>query len=210
MTRRAYLEAAERAAVLLGDPAVAAAWAEPSALPKLSVRGLAGHLARQVTRVPGVVAAPASGAQPIGLLGHYSHSSWVTAGIDDEPNVSVRTQGEAEAPHGPAELAERVAAVVADLRETLPAEPADRVVVLPWTGWALSLDDFLTTRTLEIAVHLDDLAVSVGVPTPELPESAVDTVVTLLARLSVRRHGATAVLRALSRAERAPATIAAI
>jgi hypothetical protein len=32
----------------------------------------------------------------------------------------------------------------------------------------------------------------------------------LLSRLAVRRHGPTAVLRALSRAERAPATIAAI
>jgi hypothetical protein len=35
-------------------------------------------------------------------------------------------------------------------------------------------------------------------------------VVDLLSRLSVQRHGAVAVLRALSRAERAPSTIAAI
>jgi hypothetical protein len=62
---------------------------------------------------------------------------------------------------------------------------------------------------MELAVHSDDLAVSVGLPTPPLPPGAVDTVVDLLTRLAVRRHGPTSVLRALSRAERAPATIAA-
>ncbi len=40
---------------------------------------------------------------------------------------------------------------------------------LPQTGWALSLGDFLTTRTMELAVHMDDLAVSVGLPARELP-----------------------------------------
>jgi len=36
-----------------------------------------------------------------------------------------------------------------------------------------------------------------------------DTVVALLARLAVRRHGPVAVIRSLSRAERAPASVAA-
>jgi hypothetical protein len=62
---------------------------------------------------------------------------------------------------------------------------------------------------MELAVHSDDLAVSVDLATPALPPSAVETVVDLLSRLSVLRHGPTAVLRALSRAERAPTTIAA-
>jgi hypothetical protein len=62
---------------------------------------------------------------------------------------------------------------------------------------------------MELAVHSDDLAVSVGTATPALRQSAVDTVIDLLSRLAVRRHGPTAVLRALSRAERSPATIAA-
>jgi hypothetical protein len=37
----------------------------------------------------------------------------------------------------------------------------------------------------------------------------LDPVFALLTRLAVRRHGPTALLRALSRSERAPATIAA-
>ena len=63
---------------------------------------------------------------------------------------------------------------------------------------------------LEISVHLDDLAVSAGLPTPELPRDVLDPVLTLLHELAVRRHGPLAVLRALRRAERAPASIAAI
>jgi hypothetical protein len=47
----------------------------------------------------------------------------------------------------------------------------------------------------------------VGLDAPPLPQGAVDTVVDLLARLAVRRHGPTAVIRAFSRAERAPAAI---
>ena len=41
-------------------------------------------------------------------------------------------------------------------------------------------------------------------------ERRADAVLALLTRLAARRHGPAAVLRALSRAERAPATIAAI
>jgi hypothetical protein len=46
----------------------------------------------------------------------------------------------------------------------------------------------------------------VGRPAPGLPEDVTDVVV---GRLAARRHGATAVVWALSRAERAPATITA-
>jgi hypothetical protein len=78
---------------------------------------------------------------------------------------------------------------------------------MPQTGWALSLDDFLVTRMVELAVHMDDLAVSVGLSVPELPGAALDPVVELLTGLAVRRHGQAALLRALTRAERAPAEI---
>jgi hypothetical protein len=60
--RELYLTAATSAAKLLAAPQVAAAWHEPSALPKLSVQGLAGHLAGQIFFIPKVLAerAPAS------------------------------------------------------------------------------------------------------------------------------------------------------
>ena len=91
----------------------------------------------------------------------------------------------------------------------LPMMRPDVVVLVPWRGWSLKLSDFLTTRLLEIVVHCDDLAYSVDIPTPPFPPSAVDRVIGLLGQLAVQRHGVTAVLRGLSRAERAPASIAA-
>jgi hypothetical protein len=209
-TRAAYLDAAASAAALLADPAVAAAWEKPSALAKLTVGGLVGHLARQVTRAVEVITAEPPAEPPISLLDHYARSRWVGADLDDEVNVSVRAASDQEAADGAAALVERVQAALDTLRATLPAASADRVVHLPWGQWTLTLDDFLVTRMMEIAVHSDDLAVSVGVPTPPLPTPVIDPVIGLLSTLAVRRHGATAVLRALSRAERAPATIAAI
>jgi hypothetical protein len=106
-------------------------------------------------------------------------------------------------------VGEGVDAVVQTLKETL-GTTADRPVRIGlWGPWSLTLDDLLLTRTMEIVVHADDLVVSVGLPTPEFTDGVIASVVDLLARLSVRRHGATAVVRALSRAERAPATITA-
>jgi hypothetical protein len=124
--------------------------------------------------------------------------------------VSIRHDAEREATGGADALAAQARTTLDDLRNVVPAQPPNLTVYLPWGPWALTFDDFLTTRMLEIAIHNDDLAVSVGVETPALPAAVIDPVVRVLAQLAVQRHGATAVLRALSRAERAPATIAAI
>jgi len=207
--RDSYLLAAASAVTLLNQPAVAAAWNRPSALAKLTVGGLAAHLGRQIIRPVEVIEADPPAEAPVSVLDHYRRSPWTAAGIDDEPNVSVRDNSEADAKAGAAALRERVEAALATLRQRLSDEPTDRVVALPWTDWPLSLDDFLATRVLEIVIHSDDLPVSVGIPTPELPASVTDPVLRLLCRLATERHGPTAVLRTLSRSERAPATISA-
>ncbi|SDI56986.1 maleylpyruvate isomerase N-terminal domain-containing protein [Nonomuraea jiangxiensis] len=207
--RQSYLVAATSAVSLLRDPAVGSAWHKPSALTEFSVAGLAGHLAHQLVRVADVLASKEDGHAPIRLIEHYSRSPWVQAGLDHESNVSVRRGGEAAAADGAATLVEKAQRLLDQLTAALPTEPADRVVNLPWAGWSLRLDDFLLTRLVELVVHSDDLASSVGVETPELPAPVIEPVVELLARLAVHRHGPTAVIRTLSRAERAPATISA-
>jgi hypothetical protein len=52
-------------------------------------------------------------------------------------------------------------------------------------------------------VHADDLAVSVGLPTPEFDDDALHPALALLAILGAERHGQDTAVRALSRAERA-------
>lgn len=207
--REDFLATARAAVGLLGDPAVAAAWAEPSALAEFRVAGLAGHLAYQVLAVPPMLDAPVPTEPTVTLLEHYRRVEWIGTGLDEEFNVGIRRGGEQVAADGPAALAARAGATVDDLAARLPGEPARPVRLPLWGPWSMALDDMLVTRMMELAVHSDDLAVSVGVDTPGLPERAVATVVDLLSRLAVRRHGPTAVLRALSRAERAPETIAA-
>ena len=208
--RELYLTAAESAAKLIATPQVAAAWHEPSALPKLTVQGLAGHLAGQIFFIPKVLAEPVPTEEIIPIHDHYARVSWIGSDLDDPFNVGIRTSGEKDAADGPAALASRVEAVVEELRALLPSAPSRPVRRPTWGPWSISLDDFVTSRLLEVVVHCDDLAYSVGVPTPELPAEAVETVVDLLSRIALRRHGATNVVRALSRAERAPASISAI
>ena len=85
----------------------------------------------------------------------------------------------------------------------------DHAVLIPWQGWSLSRDDFLTARMMEIVVHGEDVAASVGIAAPPLPPDVLDPVLRLLTRLAVRRHGQAAVVAALTRSERAPRTISA-
>lgn len=182
----------------------------PSTLEGYSVAGLAGHLAGQIFFIPQVLAEPAPEAKPVSILEYFARADWVGAPPDAPVHERFRRISAALAADGPQILAERAAHAVAELRESLPTAP-DRTMRLPtWGDWSISLDDFVITRTMELVVHVDDLAVSAQIPTPDLPARAVDRVVDLLAELAVRRHGATPVLRALSRAERAPETIAAI
>ncbi|MCW3843158.1 maleylpyruvate isomerase N-terminal domain-containing protein [Micromonospora yasonensis] len=207
--RTAYLTAARSALALLAHPAVVREWDAPSALAEFRVGGLAGHLAFQILAVPGVLAEPVPAGDPVGLLDHYARGTWIGASVDDEVNVGIRAAGERVAADGAEALLAVTRAAVDELAAALPAEPDGRVVHLARGPWSLTLEDYLTTRLMELAVHSDDLAVSVGVPTPELPAEALDPVLALLAHLAVRRHGQPAVLRALSRAERAPATVTA-
>ncbi|WNI17028.1 maleylpyruvate isomerase N-terminal domain-containing protein [Actinacidiphila sp. ITFR-21] len=206
----AYLGTAAQAVALLGAPEVAAAWEKPSALAEMTVRGLAGHLAYQVFEVGSVVGAPAAEEAPIALLEHYARAVWIDAPLDSEINVGIRARGEGLAAEGVRELVERVGTVLAGQRADLAGLDGERAVSIPRAGWALSLDDFLVTRLLEFAVHMDDLAVSVGITAPELSDEAFDPVLTLLARLAARRHGQVPLLRALARVERAPSAVNAL
>jgi len=208
--RSAYLEAAEAAASLLADARVRARWGEPSALAGMSVGALAAHLARQVVLVPVALAEPRGDAEPVAVDEHYARAAWVGRDAEDEANVAIARTASGESAAGPDATLARVTDTLVVLRTGLAAEPADRQVRPPWLTWALTLDDFLLTRMLEIAVHVDDLAVSIDAPTPDLPVEVTEPVLALLTRLAARRHGAVAVLRALSRRERAPETISAL
>lgn len=209
MISESYLAAAEATASLLAHQSVADAWDNPSALAGYAVSGLAGHLAGQVNVVAKVLDGPVPDTEPIALLDYFLQARWIDADHDGEVHRGIRGSGAEYAAPGPQALATRTAEVLDRLRWDLPRQPPRRVVQFPWGPPSLRLEDLLTNRMMELVVHLDDLAVSVGIPTPALPAPATDAVVGILATLAARRHGSVPVLRALTRAERAPATIAA-
>ncbi|MFE0523119.1 maleylpyruvate isomerase N-terminal domain-containing protein [Streptomyces sp. NPDC058954] len=210
--RDAYLTAAGIAGRLVAEPAVAEAWDGPSVLPKWSVRGLAGHMFWPEFALPGMLAAPVPAEPVVSLRAYYlERVTWLDAGVDAPVSGRIRQGGEAAAADGHEGLCRRVDEVLAVLRNLLPDMPAERPVhMATWGEWSLELDDLLLTRTMELVVHSDDLACSVGLPSPGFPESVTAPVIDLLTRLAVRRHGPADVVRALSRAERAPASIAGI
>ncbi|GAB2880196.1 maleylpyruvate isomerase N-terminal domain-containing protein [Streptomyces mayteni] len=213
-----YLAAAERAVALLEAPEVVAAWERPSVLEGMTVGGLAAHLAYQIFDVGAVTQVlldpelRESGLReaPITLLENYARAAWIDVPLDGEVNTGIRERAEGLGAQGSVSLAELARTTLATQRDGLGACAGDQAVFLPRAGWSLRLDDYLVTRLLELAVHLDDLAASVGLATPELPDAAFDPVLTLLARLAAKRHGQSALLRALARVERAPGAINAI
>jgi hypothetical protein len=207
----AYLEAARSAAALLGRTEVADAWDRPSALEGMTVGALAVHLGSEVLLVQNAWRDPARWSQdePIPLLEHYRRSTWVTGGPDHEANVGIRESAAQAASPGHAAVLADVQTALADLEGLRESTEQPAAVQMSWWAWSLSWEDFLVTRMMEIVVHSDDLAVSVGVEPPELPGAVLEPVLSLLVGVATVRHGQAAVVRALSRSERAPATISA-
>lgn len=202
-----YLATAKVAASLLRAPEVAARWTEPSALAEFRISGLAGHLATAVFRVEQALEVDVPDEPPVDAAEYFARGDAPGRSPGEPRQQGIRRLGEEAAAEGPAALADRLDRAIDHLTTALPDEPTDRLVygiraVLPLDQWTL-------TRMIELAVHIDDLAVSLDVATPELPPEAADLVVTTLARIAVKHHGAIPVLRALSRRERVTAPICA-
>ncbi|MFY1620901.1 maleylpyruvate isomerase N-terminal domain-containing protein [Micromonospora sp. WMMD736] len=203
-----FLDAAATALALLRNPILAERWSSPSALPDFSTGGLARHLANQVTQTVTFLAAPPGGSA-VSVLEHFTGNAWVTSGVDSADNIDIRRRSEqTAAATNPRELADAVDAALTDLGAMVTAQPPDRIVDLG--NWGLKVDDFLLTRVMELVVHTDDLAVSLGLPTPPMPQTATEATIQLLCRLAAWRHGSLNVIRALARQERALTSISAL
>lgn len=211
--REVFTEAAEVAAGLLTDPAVAAAWTRGSACEGMTVGGLAHHLADQVANTVRLLREPPTAEEPIRLLDHYRRATWVHTPVGEGVNAAISRGADEAAAGGPERLAEQVradlAALPATITPVLAGEREPDTVHIPWQGWTLRTDDFLATRLMEIVVHSDDLAVSVELPMPTYADGVLRPVLALLTEVAVDRHGQAAVVRALSRPQRAPASVSA-
>ena len=196
---------ARQAADLVAMPEVAARWNEASALNGLTVGALAAHLIRATGAVVAYLDRTDPGTEPGDdeLLTKYTYFH---AALDAPIHDQIKEVSAREAEVGPDELVAKAAAVADELETRLANEPPDRLVGALGKR-LLTLDDFCATRLIEILMHLDDLAVSVGLPTPDVDEEATGVVIDILTGIARHRHGDWAVIHALGRAERSTAEV---
>lgn len=199
--RRVFLDTTSVAAELVASREVASRWDDASALAEWSVKGLAGHLVRATTSVEMYLDAdPAPTGEVVTPAAYYA-TAVEPSDIDSEENRAIRARGDEMAAAGRDALIDLHRAAAERLATRLASEPEDRRIKV-FLGMVLTLDDYLATRLVELTCHIDDLAVSVGVPTPALPPDARDIAIGTLVAIGRHRHGDLAVLRALARRER--------
>jgi hypothetical protein len=199
--RSTYLASVDTALNLLRNSEVERSWSTPSALEHWQVSGLCGHLARAVTLVEQYLDAdPTPDGEPLSPNTYYERAI-DSFDLDSELHRAIRRRGDEMAEEGARALVVLVDAVAQRLRVRLSLEPGDRLVGV-MKGMVLSLDDYLATRVVELVVHIDDLAVSVGLPIPELPHDAYRLAMEVLLDIVRLRSGDLAIVRAMARPER--------
>jgi hypothetical protein len=190
---------------LLRRPEVAAAWERPGALPGYSVGGIVAHLVVAVGRVDDRLDDPEpTDATVVDLAGFYAGNRVeAAADVATGRHAALVADGERRAEAGAAATVGALAAVLDRLAARLPDERPDRLVaVLNVRGGAAPLEAYLVSRAIELAVHGDDVAVSVGIDPPPLPTAVADVVLPGLLAAARDRVGDLRVLRALTRGER--------
>lgn len=202
MSTRAFLAGARSAARLVASPRVAAAWGSASVLPGLTTGELAAHLARAVLQVVAYRDPAVAGRVPTtDAVGYYADLSG-TVDPGSALNTGVRERAATTAAAGHAALVRELEAAVALLSRELPtARPDETVAVGHRRDQVLTVPEYLRSRCVELAVHLEDLALSLGCE-PAAPPSTTAVAVEVLQAAARRRHGDAAVLRALTRRER--------
>lgn len=207
--RGAFLEAGASVVELVASPAVGANWLRPSVLAGWPVSTLCGHVGRGVTSVADYLGrdAPDPDATRLGPAEYFVAAIEAIAG-DDRVSSGIAARGEEAAAGGQYGVVDLMERCLDRLAESFEAEPADRAVSV-FAGIAMELDAYLVTRMIELRVHADDLAVSIGADPPPMPALVDDLVTHALVDIARRRHGEAAVLRALARSERAANPVSA-
>jgi hypothetical protein len=174
-SRRAFADAAGwfvGTAALVGDR-----WRDPG-LGEWDVRALVGHTSRSLLTVESYLAQPAATVDVASPGDYYA----VTSAMGSLSGVAARGVAAGEAlgddpAGGVAAIASRVVPLV---------ERTDSGALLTTLVGGMRLEDYLPTRTFELAVHTCDLAAALGLPL-EVPDTAAAQALRVVAELAVRR-----------------------
>jgi hypothetical protein len=208
LVRDAFLATAAEARGVIASRSAAAEWNEPSAVENLTVGALAGHLARAAFVVVGYLDAsdpdPGGDAAELLTADQYFERSVPAPEMAPELHAGIRARAAEEAGEGQDALVARLDATLHELDARLASEPSDRAVMVARGsgGLVLPLDEYLVTRMVELVVHSDDLAASVGIETPTFDPLTMACVIGCMLAMVRARHGDLAVMRGFARRER--------
>ena len=196
----AFHDAGKRARVVLEDPRVDRCWHEPSILPKLSVAGLAGHLLGVLRAFERRCDLPCTAeATVVDPAENYAIVRLARIDDLDQPQFAlVRDNAERVGNRGHAAVTESYRTALSRLVVRLADESHERPIILPDTATATTLTDYTITRIVELVVHADDLAESVGVSVDPPSAASADLAIDFLVRAARFRMGEPELLRALA------------
>jgi uncharacterized protein (TIGR03083 family) len=196
--RSVFLEALQSFVDVSGSDVVAARWSDPTVVPPYLVGELVGHILSTAAATERYLDAELPTEPPVPAAGYYVGALPQQDAAD--VHAGIRGRGAKLSERGSAALTVEAATLHERLSARLESEPAERVVEV-MGGTVLTLDGYLRTRIVELVVHLDDLAASLGADF-ELADDAVAIAVSYLVDICRARNGDLAVLRALARQER--------
>lgn len=185
---------------------VRAAWGEPSALEGMSVGAVAVHGLSAIDDILLHCERPEPAtARLLGAVEYYR-----AARLDRREDLGlqghtfIRDLGEKHAAAGPDAVLTQKRAALRQLKWTLPAQDPDKHVFLPrQPPMAGTLAMMVSNRTIELIAHMDDVAVSVGLPTSPIDPRAAAMALSVLVSLARKLNGDLPLILAMSRQERA-------
>jgi len=202
--RGLVVEAVEAAGELMSRPVVGEKWDEPSALDGMTVGALAAHLVRAAGATLAYLDRTDPDREPEGEL--LTPITYFHAAVDSPIHEQIKDVSSSEAEIGHEAMAAKCRALADQMVERFAAEPSYRLVGA-LGGRMLTLDDFCRTRMIEVLLHLDDLAVSVGEARPETDPEGAAIVIDITMGIARHLNGDWGVLYALTRGERSPGTV---
>jgi Mycothiol maleylpyruvate isomerase N-terminal domain len=202
--RTVFFDATFSVADLIAAPVVGCHWGERSCLEGFTVGGLAGHIVRSVQALLDLLERPLpEGARVVSPAEFFGVNKPRGPVLDDPIAKFIVDDGEQRAELGQESVVGTFRELVVQVEGVLGDLTAPTVIpTIRIPDGITCLGIYLTTRVVELVIHGDDLASSVGIDW-QPPFAAGALAIGMLVQMANEQHGAVEVLRVLARSERA-------
>jgi hypothetical protein len=202
--RNVFFDATSSVADLIASPAVGCHWGQSSCLDGFTVGGIAGHIVRSVQSLVDLLERPLpEGARVVTPAEFFGVNKPKGPVLDDPIAKFIVGDGEHRAEFGQEAVVGTFRELVVRAEEVLGDLTATTIIpTIRIPDGVTSLGIYLTTRVVELVVHGDDVASSVGIDW-QPPFAAGALAIGILVQIASEQHSAVEVLRVLARRERA-------